>query len=167
MKRNWKIKPLSTVCAITGRKFQAGDMVECCIFKNEEGEMIRRDILAGSEELFELKDILGRWSLLVPNRNQTEKADSHSSALEFFRSLFDCDSDLMDNDRKELQFYLAILLERNRKIYCVSKSNEHRTYQVKGEDELFEVNVLAIEEERLLAYADLLFELNHEGTSGN
>lgn len=120
MNTAWQVKPLSRKSGASGEIFKAGATVICYVFHEEEGELVRTDILEEEVDSFEIpKNLLAKWIRKVKDEKEAESQTGFLSNVEemFFSLYKDVDEKVRERTiRKQevLKQLLGLILEKKR-----------------------------------------------------
>ncbi len=162
-----EIQPLARKSYVSDRRFEPGQRIESFLFRGENGELVRADVLAEEAGDFEVRgNLICRWGQTVKDRSDPE-ADARKSAMQsaeaVFLALFDEPDEASggppeegtaesENERALLRHLLALMLERRR---ILRRTGRGRYWHPK-EKRAFTVPDVEIVPERLLALQDQL-----------
>ncbi len=143
---DWQLQPPQRRCTVSGETLIEGDRVACFLIQGASGDLTRADVRAAHEETFRPEGvILGRWSRVIPSRQDEARAarrDALANHEELFRSLFSGpalppgqitdtvtepgpqNASQFSEVRDALQQVLALLLERQRLLKEVDRVGE-------------------------------------------
>lgn len=114
----WQVRPVARECCVSGKSFEPGEHIVCFIYKNKAGELLREDVKEEfMSEYTAAGEILGRWSRVIPIKENQESIDKKSitqNAEQLFLGLFYNEDDSNSIEKEVLKQILALLLERKR-----------------------------------------------------
>lgn len=153
----WSFRPLTKRCAATGTSFSDGDEVVSLIFKPEQGELERYDVLASNISAFSPEGtLLGQWKRIFAQNPDSAVAQKQllANLEEFFESLFTSAQTFEGDLLKQL---LALLLERRRVIRALGKpANGVQTFLNVRSREEFLVPIFAFSPEDVARVSDVM-----------
>lgn len=152
------IRTVGELSTISGTPFAVGDEVWSYLYRGNEGQIERADVLAQEREELQLEGLfLCRWSHRIRERGATEaelKREALQNSEAVFLSLFEdpevetpTESDASGLTREQLKFFLAIQLERKRVLRRLSAG----TYRHVALKRVFEVEEFAFTPELVAA----------------
>lgn len=121
------IRSVAGQSSISGQAFQPGQRVWSLLYRTEEGQLERVDLMPDEVETFSPEgSIICKWSQLIKEKEESE-AEARRAALqsteEIFLSLYEDtatadaesgETPLLEETRDRLKFFLALQLERKR-----------------------------------------------------
>jgi hypothetical protein len=160
MATDWKLRSHAHVCAVSGNKLAVGDSVVSFVYKNQDGELIRSDVLEELADGFSVEKILGRWQFVIPDKKRVKlgKTEELKSLESFFFSLYDS-AESNDSTLVELKFYLSQMLEKKRSLFEVRKENHRILYRHRESKSEFWVDSIQMEREGLLQFVNTVADV--------
>ena len=113
---DWQVKSLSKHSEYSGREFLNGERIISFLFRTEEGNLGRADVLEEEKGAYRPPGVvLGWWGRRLRKEEDGDEASKASvaSTEEFFLSLYD-DEERELEERAILKYLFAIMLERKR-----------------------------------------------------
>ncbi len=145
---DWQVKSLSKHSEFSGRKFQSGQRIVSFLFKNEEGDLGRADVLDEEREDFRPPGaVLGWWGRRL--RKDLDESEANREAVasteEFFLSLYDDRAGDIE-ESAVLKYLFAIMLERKRILKPVGRAmpGEPQTYLMRKSGRKFDVPIVDV-----------------------
>jgi hypothetical protein len=141
----WQFKPQARLSTVTGKEFNEGDKITCYLYMDDEGHIMRADVLDSDSKDFEIpKNQMGRWSRVVKDKKDEEKEamqQTLATSEEIFLSLF-AEGTVSSEKKDTLKHLLALMLQRKRVLRSSSKAiNGVQRYVYVKTKEVFDVPV--------------------------
>jgi len=160
MRTEWKLTSPSKICALTEKKLLPGDPIISYVFKNEVGELIRKDVIETKPKLTDQDLLIGWWQFTMPkNRNKIHRKEQELETLEFFFiSLFESNNQ-MYKTVAQLKFYLALMLEKKQILKRHRIEENTIVYKHKLNKSEYSVSTIEFSRENLFLFADTVIKI--------
>ena len=153
---DWRVKSLSKHSHASGKPLELDQKVVSYLYKNEEGELLRADVLAEEAENFNPSGtVVGWWGHRI--KPSESEAAARQAALktteELFLSLYEAEDETGQTEESAiLKYLLALMLERKRILKPIARQEgaDSRTYLLRQTKTEFEVPNMEISPETLL-----------------
>ncbi len=142
---DWRVKTLSKHSHASGKPLQPDQEIVSYLYKNEEGELLRADVLAEETEKFSPSGaIVGWWGHRI--KDSESEAEARQAALktseELFISLYQVEGETGHSEESDiLKYLLALMLERKKILKPVPGQGkaESQTYLLRQTETEYEV----------------------------
>ncbi len=151
---DWRVKTLSKHSHASGRPLEPEQKVVSYLYKNEDGELLRADVLAEEADNFHPSgSIVGWWGHLIKASESEARQAMLKTTEELFLSLYEAEDETGQTEESDiLKYLLALMLERKRILKPLARQGgaDSRTYLLRHTETEFEVPNMEISPETLL-----------------